>query len=187
MPARRRRTGTTYYDPDSLVDAPEHHAYSRAMGVLTWGTWDHTIRPVEQRVRDFRQTFPPEAPEHFMQRSYPRHSDETAARATREALVARFLATDGRAGSLLELLARYGLKVPTGPGFEMSPFVAAPLREIARQRNLKLRGLHGAVDIEASNMDEAKATLLVRQAKVRAAQEVRDALRTMDEELDRDG
>jgi hypothetical protein len=69
----------------------------------------------------------------------------------------------------------------------MSPFVAAPLREIARQRNLKLRGLHGAVDIEASNMDEAKATLLVRQAKVRAAQEVRDALRTMDEELDRDG
>jgi hypothetical protein len=29
------------YDPTAIVDAPEHYEYGRAMGILTWGTWDH--------------------------------------------------------------------------------------------------------------------------------------------------
>ena len=34
-----------YYSSDDLRDAPEFHAYSQALGYLTWGTWDHASAP----------------------------------------------------------------------------------------------------------------------------------------------
>src|SRR2546422_5901710 len=53
------------YDPDEIIDAPEHHEYARAMGLLTWGTWDAEPRPFEERLKDFLQAYPPEAPALF--------------------------------------------------------------------------------------------------------------------------
>ena len=43
--------------------------------------------------------------------------------------------------------------------------------------------LHGGVDIEPVDMDAAKADFLDKQEAARAAQDVRDALKRMNEEL----
>src|SRR2546426_143312 len=43
------------YSVADIVDAPEHYAYARAMGLLTWGTWDVGERPVEERLGDLLQ------------------------------------------------------------------------------------------------------------------------------------
>ena len=65
MATMRIASVTAYYDPDELQDAPEHYDHARAMGTLTWGTWDHSVRPFEQRSRDFIATFPPTDPVRF--------------------------------------------------------------------------------------------------------------------------
>jgi len=85
---------------------------------------------------------------------------------------------------LPELLARYGLKLAGAPAVLRPIFEPAPFRETAQRRNVKLRVLHGSVDIEPSNMDAAKAEFLDRQEKKQAAADVRLALRRMKEELD---
>jgi uncharacterized membrane protein YdbT with pleckstrin-like domain len=46
-----------------------------------------------------------------------------------------------------------------------------------------LRVLHGGVDIEPADMDAAKADFLDRQVAARAAQDVREALKRMNDEL----
>jgi F420-dependent methylenetetrahydromethanopterin dehydrogenase len=58
-----------------------------------------------------------------------------------------------------------------------------PLRDIAKRRNVRLRVLHGGVDIEPSNMDAAKAEYLDRQEKQQAARDVRAARERMKREL----
>ena len=56
-------------------------------------------------------------------------------------------------------------------------------REAAKRRNIKLRMLHGGVDVEASNMDAAKAAYLDKEENKKAAGEVRAAVKGMQEEL----
>src|SRR5437867_1996592 len=53
------------YSVADIVDAPEHYAYARAMGLLTWGTWDVGERPIEERLEDLLQAYPPNAPARF--------------------------------------------------------------------------------------------------------------------------
>jgi F420-dependent methylenetetrahydromethanopterin dehydrogenase len=57
------------------------------------------------------------------------------------------------------------------------------LRDVAKRRNVRLRVLHGSVDVEPSNMDAAKAEYLDRQEKKQAAIDVRAARARMQEEL----
>ena len=66
------------------------------------------------------------------------------------------------------------------PGREFEP---SAFRETAKRRNRRLRVLHGGVDIEAADMDAAKADFLDRQEAARAAQDVRDAVKRMNDEL----
>lgn len=176
-----------HYDPRQLVDAPEHHPYSRAMGMLTWSTWDHTIRPLDQRIEEFVATFPPADPTRFSSGgNLTRRKDETFAPGTSESRLDRFQAADWRPGSIHELLARYGLKVVDGPPVEVRAFVPRALRETTQTRNFKLRLLHGGVDVEPSDMDAAKAEFLDKQEATRAAQDVREALKKMHDELSDD-
>src|SRR5262245_10043189 len=69
MPRSKAKGGPAstplHYNLDDLRDAPEFHAYSRALGILTWGTWDHGERPFEERVKDFARAFPPDDPVRF--------------------------------------------------------------------------------------------------------------------------
>ena len=60
-----QRSSSALYAADDIVDAPEHYAYARAMGLLTWGSWDTQTRPFEDRLRDFMQAFPMEEPARF--------------------------------------------------------------------------------------------------------------------------
>jgi hypothetical protein len=176
-----------FYDVETLVDAPEHHAYSRALGILTWSTWDHGVRPADQRIADFVTTFPPHDPVRYSAGgSLTRQSDGTMAPGTTESRLERFRAGDWRAGSLHELLARYGLRASDGPAFQERPFVPGSMRDTARRRNVKLRVLHGGVDIEPADMDAAKASLLELQEKKKAAEEVREALKRMNADLDKE-
>jgi hypothetical protein len=57
------------------------------------------------------------------------------------------------------------------------------MRDTTRRRNIRLRLLHGGVDIEPENMDAAKAEYLDREETRRAAQEVREAVKRMKDEL----
>jgi F420-dependent methylenetetrahydromethanopterin dehydrogenase len=57
------------------------------------------------------------------------------------------------------------------------------MRDTTKRRNIRLRVLHGGVDIEPENMDAAKAEYLDRQESKQAAQDVRDALKRMHQEL----
>lgn len=173
------------YDRAALVDAPEHHEYSRAMGILTWSTWDHDVRPVEHRINDFVRTFPPADPiKHVPEGSLVRQADRTFAPGTRASRLERFMAQDWRPGSFYELLARYGLKVTGAPSAQARSFEPDSMRDTTRRRNIRLRVLHGGVDIEAENMDAAKAAYLDRQESKQAAQDVREALKRMHQELD---
>jgi hypothetical protein len=61
----------------------------------------------------------------------------------------------------------------------------APFREVTRARNQRLRALHGRVDIEADNMDEAKAAELERLEKKHAADQIREARERMRREGER--
>ena len=179
LPARISR-----YNPDELRDAPEFHAFARALGILTWGTWDHGERPFEQRVRDFVLAFPPEDPTRFSPNGcLTRHDDGSYAPSSSAERLKRFTATDWRPGSLAELLSRYGLKLANGPSYQERLFEPGAFRETARKRNRRLRVLHGGVDIEPADMDAAKADFLDKQEAARAAQDVRAALKRMNEEL----
>ena len=180
MKKRRRKA---LYSHALLIDAPEYHSYARAMGLLTWDTWEPDIRPCHERVRDFLCAYPPEDPVRFVGGSVEITAKGDLKPGSAKRRMARFLATDGRAGSLHELLARYGLKIDGAPTLQVRPFSPAPLRETAQRRNLKLRVLHGDVDVGPSNMDAKKAEYLDRHEKQRAAQEVRRALRQMTDEL----
>ncbi|SRR5579883_1726278 len=180
----RSRRAQEYYEPSKLVDAPESYAYARALGTLTWATWDHDARPFEQRVEDFVRAFPPSDPlRHIGGGDLTRRADGSYGPGEKTEQLQRFLAEDWRPGSLYELLARYGLKLAGAPARVERPFVPAPMRDTAQRRNMKLRVLHGSVDIEARNMDAAKAELLDRQEKRDAALQVREALKKMKQDL----
>ena len=176
-----------HYDPSQIIDAPEHYEYAEAFGVLTWGTWDHRVRSVENRVREFVHSFPPDNPV----RNSPagtliRGAEGRFARGSRASRLSRFVARDWRPGSFFELLARYGLKVKGQPPSPVLKFEPDPFREAAKRRNIKLRMLHGTADIEPSDMDSAKAAYLDKQESKKAASEVRAAVKKMHEELRED-
>jgi len=184
MAKNKPRARSEHYDSAALMDAPEHHAYSRAVGILTWGIWDHAVRPAEERIQDFLIAFPPSDPVCRVGGGELRRlPDGTYAPGTPSLRLERFLQRDWRAGSFDELLARYGLKSTDAPPFHERSFVPAPMRQTAQRRNMKLRVLHGGVDIEPSNMDAAKADYLDRQEKRQAAIDVRAALQQMREDL----
>ena len=176
-----------HYDASRIIDAPEHYEYAQAFGVLTWGAWDHRVRSFEDRVREFVQSFPPDNPV----RNSPggtllRSADGRFSRGSRASRLNRFRAEDWRPGSFYDLLARYGLKIKGQPPPPVLMFEPDPAREAAKRRNIKLRMLHGAVDIEPSDMDSAKAAFFDRQESKKAASEVRAAVKKMHEEIRED-
>ena len=176
-----------HYDARELIDAPEHYKYAKAFGVLTGGTWDHRVRSFEDRAREFVQSFPPEdAVRNSPGRSISRRAGASFAPGSPSSRLKRFGADDRRPGSLHELLARYGLKVKDHPAPLTDAFEPEPPNEAARRRNIRLRLLHGGVDVEPSDMDAAKATYLDRQETKKAASEVRAAVERMHEELRHD-
>jgi hypothetical protein len=175
-----------HYDQSAIVDAPEHHEYSRAMGVLTWGTWDHDVRPFAQRVAEFVSAYPPTNPVKFVPGGSLVPTDRGqpfAPPGTAESRLERFLASDWRPGSIYELLSRYGLKIAAATPVQARPFEPASMRDTTRKRNIRLRVLHGGVDIEPENMDAAKAEYLERQEQKQAAEQVRNAVKKMRQEL----
>jgi hypothetical protein len=185
MTTKRTRSTVACYDIDKIEDAPEYHQYGRTMGTLTWATWDHGVRPVEERIKDFIAAYPPLDPTRFSPGGgLVRQSDGTYAPGSTATRMQRFLAGDWRPGSLHELLSRYGLKLAGGPPPQERDFRPGAFRETARKRNHRLRVLHGGVDIEPADMDAAKAEFLDLQERKRAAQETRDAIRRMKAELD---
>ena len=100
--------------------------------------------------------------------------------------LARFGAGDWKTGSFYELLARYGLRARGSPMRPPSTFEPSSSREAAKRRNIKLRMLHGGVDVEPSNMDAAKAAYLDKEESRKAAEEVRAAVKRMQGELRED-
>jgi hypothetical protein len=184
MAKRRIASVTAYYESGDLRDAPEYYEHARAMGTLTWGTWDHSIRPFEQRRQDFVAAFPPADPVRFSPGgSLIRQQDGTFAPGSAASRLQRFLADDWLPGSIHELLSRYGLKLSGGPAYRERSFLAGAFRDSARKRNHRLRVLHGGVDVEAADMDAAKAEFLDLQEKKKAAEQVREAVRQMNAEL----
>jgi len=181
---RRKVSSEFAFDSCKIVDAPEHHGLSRAMGVLTWGTWDHGVRPFEQRLAEFLAAFPPRNPMRNTNQGLSRRADGFYRPATHLEALDRFLAADGRAGSLHEILARYGLKLASARPKPPRKFSPGDFRETARSRNQKLRALHGGVDIEPQNMDAAKAELLDKAEKKLAAEQIRKARMRMRKELE---
>lgn len=176
-----------HYDAGELVDAPEHYEYAKAFGVLTSGPWDHRVRSFEDRAREFVRSFPPENPvRNSPGGSVVRRAGGSFAPGSRASRLNRFGADDWRPGSFHELLARYGLKVKDHPALPTHAFEPEPSKEAAKRRNIRLRLLHGGVDVEPSDMDAAKADYLDRQESKKAAGEVRAAVEKMHEELRRD-
>ena len=181
---------TDRYDPSKIVDAPTFHDLARSLGTLTWGTWDHSERTFEERKSEFIATHPEDDPlkytEPGLRQVFP-GSNEFAP-PTSEARLERLHSPTFEAGSIHELLARFGLRMADGPPVETwrdssEGVEHAHRRELAKRRNHKLRVLHGKADIEAKNMDAAKAEYIEREEKKRAAREVREALRKMREQL----
>jgi hypothetical protein len=149
------------------------------MGLLTWGTWDSSARPVQERVQDFTSAYPPPDPAKFQGSVLKKTKEGDFGPAGPEERRRRFEKDDGPFGSLAEVLARYGLKLVEGPVYVPRLVGVPPFREVARLRNQRLRGLHGAVDIEPENMDDAKAAELERLEKKRAAEQIREARERM--------
>jgi hypothetical protein len=185
MPRKSKtRPPVASYDQGRIVDAPEHYEFSRGMGLLTWGTWDHDVRPFEERVRDFVFAYPPGEPARNSGLSLVARPDGSYGPGTIGDRVARFDAhVDPRTGSLPELLARYGLKLRDGPQYSARPTSLDPFVDVARRRNKKLRVVYGSVDQEPSDMDAAKADFLEKR---QAAQEIRDARKQMQADLQAD-
>jgi hypothetical protein len=180
--ARDARRELPVYNVSDIDDAPEKHEYARAMGLLTWGTWQSGVRPFEERLRDFLQAYPPESPGRFQGSMLVRNSQGEYGPGTSADRVARFKDGGGRFGGLAEALARYGLRLRNGEAYEPRPVEVGSFRDVARLRNLRLRRLHGTVDVEAENMDEAKAAELERREKKQAADEIRQARERMRQE-----
>jgi hypothetical protein len=181
-----RSSRKPYYDPGRLEDAPEHHELARSLGTLSWGTWDSGLRPVDDRVADFVAAYPPDNPARHLGGFSVRKPDGSAVPSTPEALLKRLLARDCSPGSLYELAARFGLRFRDAPPQKDRPFEPADMKSAARKRNLRLRVLHGGVDVEPGDMNAAKAALLERQEKQHAAEQVRAARRRMLGELGSD-
>ena len=160
---------------DEIEDAPEHHEYARAMGNLTWGTWDAEARPFEERLKDFLQAYPLDAPARFQGPMLTMTAEGEYGPAPQSARLQRIGAIEHSFGTLTEVLARYGLKRQSAPPYKVCEIEVAPFREVARARNQRLRLLHGRVDIEAENMDEAKLAELERLEKKQAAEQIRAA------------
>jgi hypothetical protein len=174
------------FTPDEIVDAPEHHEYARAMGVLTWGTWDAQPRPFEERLKDFLQAYPADAPVRFQGPMLAKTAEGEYGPASQGARLERLQALDNSFGSLGEALARYGLKGPSAPPYAPCEIEVAPFREVTRARNQRLRVLYGRVDIEAENMDAAKLAEIERLEQKRAAEQIREARERMRREGHRD-
>jgi hypothetical protein len=172
--------------PDEIVDAPEYHEYARAMGLLTWGTWDAEPRPWEERLKDFLQAYPADALARFLGPMLAKTDDGEYGPAPHDARFKRIGALDNSFGTLSEALARYGLKRHFAPPYVACETQVAPFREVARARNQRLRVLHGRVDIEAENMDEAKVAELERLERKQAAEQVRTARQEMQRQVHRD-
>ncbi len=149
------------------------------MGLLTWGTWDTEVRPLEERLKDFLHAYPAATPARFQGAMLWRNARGEYGPAEDDARVARFRAEDNRFGTLAEILARYGLKLREEPAYAARPVEVLSFRDMARLRNQRLRQLYGTVDIEPENMDEAKAAELDRLEKKRAAEQIREARRRM--------
>ncbi len=174
-----------FYNPSHLEDAPEHYELARALGTLTVDTWDHETRSLAERIMDFRCAYPDNNPTRYTRqdRSLAHEEDNN----DRTSLESRFISRDWTPGSLHELLARYGLRLRGGPKPVPSVHQQEPILDVTRRRNRKLRVLHGGVDVEARDMDAAKADYLDREEKKLAAQQIRKARKRMAEELRLDG
>ena len=180
-------TKKKHYDAGELIDAPEHYEYAKAFGVLTFGPWDHRVRSFEDRAREFVRSFPPENPvRNSPEGGIVHRKGGSLAPGSRPSRLNRFGANDWRPGSFHELLARYGLKVNNHPARPTHVFDPEPSKDAAKRRNIRLRLLHGGVDVEPSNMDTAKAAYLDKQESKKAASEVRAAVKKMHEELRED-
>jgi hypothetical protein len=102
-----------YYDASAVVDAPEYYDMARSLGTLTWDVWDHDVRPVGDRLREFVAAYPPEDPVRYITPGLQCDGRGTSWKLAKRAdLLLRFSAEDGRTMSVHELLARYGLKLP---------------------------------------------------------------------------
>ncbi len=164
------------FPEDAIVDAPEHYEYARGMGLLTWGTWDTEVRPLQERLKDFLQAFPPDGPARFQGSMLAKTPGGEYGPAQQGTRLERLESIENSFGVLAEVLARYGLKRRTGPEYIPRKVDVAPFREATRARNQRLRVLHGRVDIEAENMDEAKIAEIERREKKQAAEQIRAAL-----------
>jgi hypothetical protein len=180
--AQAGRAGQVAYETSEIVDAPEHYEYARAMGLLTWGTWDSEARPFEERVKDFLQAFPATAFVRFQGSMLVRTADGEYGPADRDARLRRSALADNSFGTVDETLARYGLKRPSKMPYEPAPVEVAPFRETAQRRNQRLRTLYGAVDVEPENMDAAKAAEMDRIERKLAAEQIRAARERMRED-----
>jgi hypothetical protein len=162
-----------------ILDAPEHREYARAMGLLTWSTWDTEARPFEERLKDFLQSYPPTSPARFQGSMLARTSDGEYGPAANDERSVRLGRDDNSFGTLSEILARYSLKLRSGHEYVPRSVEVRPFRETTQIRNQRLRMLHGRADIEADNMDEAKAAELDRLEKKHAAEQIRAARQQM--------
>ncbi len=175
------------YDVGDIVDAPEFNGLARAMGVMTWETWDDEPRPFEERLRDFLFAYPPSDPVRYVGGRLQRQGDGTFAPGDRDVRLARFFSGSWDHGSIHELLSRFGLKIRNGPSRQEYLLRLDGLKDVAKRRNVRLRVLHGGVDVEPMNMDAAKAEYLDRQEKQQAARDVRAARARMEKELSTKG
>jgi hypothetical protein len=170
------------YSSKKIVDAPEHYEYARAMGLLTWDTWNHEPCSFEERLKRFTMAYPVGNPARFQGSLLGRTRSSHFGPVPTETRLSRFQAEDNSFGSFSEILARYGLKCLNRPRYTPLPVVGRKLRELTIIRNQKLRQLHGSVDIEPLEMGEAKAAELDRLEKQKAAEEIRLARERMRKE-----
>lgn len=173
-----------YYEPDAIEDAPEFHTLARALGTMTRGTWEPDERSPEERIQDFLFAYPPHRPVGWSGGRLRKQPDGSFAPGDADSRLSRFMAKSWAHGSLHELLSRFGLRMKNRPDVQNHLVLLDPVRDVAKRRNVRLRVLHGGVDVEPVNMDAAKAEYLDHQEKQQAARDVRAARARMQRELD---